>query len=298
MNKQPDISVIIPVSGRFNYLARSLETLLRQHSLRAALTAELIIVDNARTEELRTRTKQACSAALSRHGDARVHLKYIVAQHPNPQHRNAGYVRNCGLRLCSSTIVLMADADVLHVSESLSQHWYYHSRCDDLLVFSYCRDCPADIPLGRLQLQAALRDMRFPLRMAHATDWFGSMCCSARRSRLWAVDGFEERFRRWGYEDYDLARRLRMKGITVIRDDGILTLHQQHASAAGGGWLMKLYAGWRLLVRIQKANHGRKWGQCDGIVETIQPGAESRSSTDALAVAAPSQCTVDMMQAS
>jgi GT2 family glycosyltransferase len=96
--------------------------------------------------------------------------------------------------------------------------------------------------------------------MASSTDWYGGMCFSARRQDLIDVAGCEESFSRWGYEDYDLARRMRKRGARIVRDDSIQVLHQVHPSQASGGWLMKLYAGMRQICAVQSANRGGEWG--------------------------------------
>lgn len=269
MVRAPDISVVIPVSGRYQHLGRALETILRQESLRGSITAELIIVDNSRSHALRRETKQTCYAALCHHPQAQVTMTYVATIHPDPRHRNAGYVRNVGLRLCASAVVLMSDADVLHVSETLAQHVGHHQQRNDLFLFSFCRDCPAQIDLAPETLREALGDHAFPLRMARHTNWFGGMCCSAYRERIMTLGGYDERFWRWGYEDYDLARRLVLAGAAVIRDDTILTLHQQHPSAAAGGGLMKVYAGIRQLLGIRGANGHRPWGVASSEPEPV-----------------------------
>jgi len=258
-----DISCVIPVDGRSGYLERSLTTLLRQPV--DDFGVEILVIDNSRTDELRSNVFAACQRAASDFpNDGSIALRYLAAEHPNPSHRNVSYPRNVGIRVARSPVVLFADADILHVSETLRQHLSHHRREDNALVYSYCRDCDPQIPLDPGQLRAALSDANYSLRMAASTDWFGGMCFSVRRQRLIEVSGCEESFSRWGYEDYDLARRMRKRGASIIRDDQIQTLHQVHPPQSAGGWLMKLYAGLRQSCAIQATNRGREWGAFKG----------------------------------
>lgn len=267
--KGTEISVVIPVDGRHEYLDRSLETILRQRSLQATLRAEIIVVDNARSPAGRQATRQVCGEAVLRHRQVHATLRYVATRHGNPRHRNVGYPRNVGIRLATAPVVLMSDADILHVTETLAQHVRRHGECDDLLLYSFCRDCDPGIALSRPGLETALQDESQVLRMAACTDWFGGGCCSARRARLAGVGGFEESFTGWGYEDYDLARRLRRSGIRIIRDDEIKVLHQTHPRHTHGAWLMKARAGLRQILGVGSANRNRAWGRLSGEPELI-----------------------------
>ena len=255
------VSCVIPVDGRSDYLRRSLETLLRQSALERGLTAEILVVDNSRSPDRQNETFKVCREAHRPGAKRTVQLRYIAARHPNPTHHNASYPLNVGIRLARGSVILISAADILHVTETLEQHLDHHRYGTEVMVFSFCRDCPASTPLEPSILHAAIQDRRFRLRMASHTDWFGGMCCSAKRRHLVEVGGFEETFSSWGYEDYDLARRLLLRGLSVIRDDGIQVLHQMHPTSGGTAWSMKLYAGLRQLLRTRDANRHRPWGE-------------------------------------
>jgi len=265
-----DITVVIPVDGRWSYLGRSLETLLRQRALLKDIAADIIVVDNARSSEDRARTRETCVALSLRHPTAQAQLRYIATCHRNPGHRNVGYPRNVGIRLAEAPVVLTADADILHVTETIGQHLARHREFENRIVYSFCRDCPPDVQLSTHTLLAASQDAAFALRMAACTDWFGGMCCSARRESLLAIGGFEESFSCWGYEDYDLARRLCRRGTQVLRDDDIKVLHQVHPPQTRGAWRMKVRAGLRQVLRIMHANRGRTWGEVRGTAEVLK----------------------------
>lgn len=272
-----EISVVIPVDGRYAYLARSLRTILDQRSLRNGLSCEIIVVDTARTEQLRQATRSIC-VELAEAASEGTSLVYVPTPHKKRGHANAGYARNVGIRLAASPIVLMSDADVLHVSETLAQHIEQHQKHQNLLLYSFCRDCPAAIPLEKDVLGNATNDGRYELRMASCTDWYGSLCCSTRTQCLLSIGGFDESFCRWGYEDYDLARRLRRSKSIIIRDDTIRTLHQIHPPRRRGAWLMKAYAGLLQVFRTEVANRGREWGVKNGEPELLSGHARQGES--------------------
>ena len=265
-----DISLVIPVDGRYEYLARALTTILRQRALRSSVSAEIIVVDNARDEASRTATRQACLDALKEHPRATVSFRYVTAFHANLRHCNGGFARNIGIRLAQAPIIFMSDADILHVTETVAQHVERHRQIESLLLYSYCRDCDPTVCLSPTELDRAVTNERYALRMASSTNWYGGMCCSAPRDALLAVGGFEERFSRWGYEDYDLARRLQLGGARVIRDDVIHALHQTHQVKLRWATVMKTYAALRLLRRVAIANSGRKWGSITGDVDSLR----------------------------
>ena len=129
-----DLSIVIPVSGRSNYLDRCLETILRQESLRGAIAAEVIVVDNAAISELSDATKLACESARRRHSQAKITLKYIRARHSKASHRNASYPLNVGIKLSRGHVVLITAADVLHVSDTLGQHLHSHAQVPKLML--------------------------------------------------------------------------------------------------------------------------------------------------------------------
>lgn len=257
----PEVSIVVPVAGRFEYLNRSLATLLAQPCLQGAVAAEIIVVDNARSEHIQKETEIVCVKQLERVPSAQVTFLYVRARHSNPRHRSPGFARNVGIRLARAPIVLCADADVLHVSSTAVQHLKYHSNASDVLVYGFMRDCSPSQNLTPDALRTALSDERFALRMAASTNWFGMMSFSARRERLNELGGFEEGFSRLGYEDYDLARRMLLTGTRVVRDDSIETLHQLHSRKIIEQWFMKLYAGVRQLGMVTQANIGREWGR-------------------------------------
>ncbi len=256
-----DISVVVPVNGRTQYLRRSIVTILRQPSLQGRIETEILVVDNAVDKHLRDHTRQVCAEALAEFPKTIVDFYYVPARMGDPKRHNGGYPRNVGIRLARAPIVFMADADVLHVTDTVWEHHQIHLKYPNAMVYGYLRDCPADVDLDNSSLQFALKDTQFDLRMAAHTNWFGAMSCSAQRDDLINAGGFDESFRFGWYEDYDLARRMIKHGTTVVRDDSIRSLHQDHPRWWRGRYVMKGYAGLLQLLGTKQANRRRDWGR-------------------------------------
>jgi glycosyltransferase involved in cell wall biosynthesis len=83
--------------------------------------------------------------------------------------------------------------------------------------------------------------------------------CAVHRSDFAAVNGFDERFIGWGYEDDDLARRLRRRGVRII--DGTLDclalhlfhqIHPSHRPSARGTENDRYFHQNRFLTRCRR----------------------------------------------
>lgn len=129
---------------------------------------------------------------------------------------------NAGVRACTGEYVAFFDADC------------FPAHADVLVSFIKSLQSGADIVYGPLTSQGEgfwgryfravcqRRERSFAQGDAFALT---TACCVVRRELLQQVGGFDERYRRYGFEDRDLIIRLMALEPIVVFSDGSLVVH-------------------------------------------------------------------------
>ena len=200
----PSLSVVIPVLGRYELLARAIDRL----SVQAVepQSFELVVVSDA-TEPSPSRI----DAAIGRPSFAARHLRAALP--------GAAAARERGWREAEAPIVLFIDSDLLATRELIGEHLRGHGELPE----------PEAAVLGRVRWAPGLRVTAFmrwverriqfnqhTIRGAEAA-WghFHTANVSLKRELLEQVGGFDvERFP-FLYEDTDLAYRLSEHGLRL-----------------------------------------------------------------------------------
>lgn len=237
------IGVIVTTYNRPVALRAVLSSLRDQHHP----PAEVVVADDGSGEATNAVVDEAARSAA------------FPIQHVWQEDRGfrAAAARNRGIAAAGSDYIVLMDGDCLARPDFLVGHARLAERgffvrgnrvsLSQRLTERTCRDA---LPVHRWSrgrwLSARIRgdiDRFFPLlplplgpmRKAARRSWIGVKTCNlgAFREDLLAVNGLDEEYVGWGFEDYDLAMRLMKHG--VFRKEGrfaVPVLHLWHAETS------------------------------------------------------------------
>lgn len=219
----PSISVVVTTFNRPDALHLVLAALTQQ----TLLPNEVIIADDGSTEETQQLIVQLKTTL-------NYPLKHVWQV---DEGFRAAKIRNQAVLQANYNYLIFLDGDCVPFPDFIEQHWqlaelgwfisghrillnktltqtileqflpiYKHSFFQ-WLVHYFHRDCNRLLPLLRIKLN------RF--RKLHPRNWQGAKSCNLAlwKKDLLAVNGFDESFIGWGYEDSDLVIRLIRSGI-------------------------------------------------------------------------------------
>ncbi|MEE2681269.1 MAG: galactosyltransferase-related protein [Planctomycetota bacterium] len=185
------------------------------------------------------------------------------ARHPEArrsQTRNNGIRSLLGRGLAEEDRLLIVDGDCIPAADLIARHAEHASR-GEFVIGNYIplderttSGIPSDAGmhayleanvaaeqlarLDRIHRKARRHQVlrRFHLTKAHKPKIVGSNT-SFRAGSLLAINGFDEEYMEWGYEDDDLGKRLHRSGarsVIAVREARIY--HQWHPTSARAAW--------------------------------------------------------------
>ncbi len=232
-------SIIIPVYNRADLLDATLATLVRQDDiLRHPDLFELIIVNDGSPEDIEAVVKK---------------YQFPIPVHYLENGKNEGrsYTRNKGMAHAKGELFVFFDSDVLIPSGYFHEHWKIHARSKDVVAVGFVENVAKDDErIGAMKEGADLkpdiyRDFRHYTNTLYRTtaapreyrlmdetsgfkhfnhpidnftlpDMVVTHNMSVRAEHARHVDGFDERFQGWGYEDTHFGAKLIGAGCFVI----------------------------------------------------------------------------------
>lgn len=198
----PQISVVVPVYNDAGTLRHTLARLRDQ--LLAPDAFEVVVVDDGSTDE----TPSVIAAAAA--GGARVRGVRL------DRNRGRSAARNAGIRAAEAPIVAFVDSDVLVRPDFLRRHLDLHRSAGrpvvgrGPVVLIPTPDLPDRDPVARL-----------------SPAFLDTANASAPRQTLIEAGMFDEGFRVYGWEDFDLGLRLRARGVRRVFDRDAIAFHVQ-----------------------------------------------------------------------
>lgn len=204
MEKQPFISVIVPVYNGEKFLPSCLEALAAQ----SYKFYELIVVDDCSTDD---------SARISRENGARV-LR-------TPRQSGPAGARNLGAREAGGEILLFVDADVVVKPDTVERvSADFVNQPQIAAVFGSYDEEPAEENFISQYKNLFHRFVHQQSSSEAVTFWAG--CGAVRRDVFLAVDGFNaERYPRPAIEDIELGYRLCAQGHRILLDKQLQAKH-------------------------------------------------------------------------
>lgn len=241
-----ELAVVVSTFERPDHLERCLASLELQRGVEGRF--EVVVTDDGSRDDTLERV-----AALAR----RVSFPLRFTTHAHDGFRLAR-CRNAGIAASSADYLLFTDGDCVFPPDHLRVHLEERRRgfatagdCLRLDRATSARmtldliqrgDIAGLVPAGerrrlrRKAMRAAIYQLlRVPMRPRLSGNNIG-----AWRIDLECVNGFDERFVGWGFEDRDLQRRLAMIGVrprsVLSRTAPIHLWHEPHASFSRDGW--------------------------------------------------------------
>lgn len=240
INNPTMISVITCTYNRARQFRRGISTILSQEFL----PDEIVVIDDGSVDETR-----ATAADLNEIARAKgVDFKYIYLNHPEP--RISCIPHNVGIKAAKGDILIFTESEALHVGNTIER------------IVSHLTHFPDEVPLATqiwtmgAKAYASLPEDSFAhpenilvheyAQLTDSTnmqntkapdaDWgiTGSINCYAGvlfgcyKKDIMAIGGYNEDFKTYGWDDWDVLKRLQVYGKKTIWDNNIPVIHQWH----------------------------------------------------------------------
>lgn len=214
------VSVVIPVYNRPATVSRTLLSLAAQTP--ESPDFEVHVADDGSTEDMRSVVDSA--QGLDVHYHRRESTSF-----------GAGQARNLGAAAARGEIVVFLDADCLVPPDFILGHAAWHASGGKTVVIG-------GRTFGVMGSEDQLVDYRKRLRrrtagLQHGTEMFRSFVTanvSLPLAFFREVGGFDERFHRWGAEDFELGWRLWNAGGIFLDAEDVSVTHQVEEDVSGG----------------------------------------------------------------
>lgn len=204
MTGRPKVTVVIPTYQRRDSLLRTLASLDRQTL--PANQYEVIAAVDGSTDGTADAVRRFC-------------VPYALSAVEGPKCGRAGAC-NAGLRAAAGDVVVLLDDDMEASPEFLAAHLRAHEGSTERAVVGAAPivvhpDSPPFVRYMANGFRARLERLAQPGYQLRFRDTYTGNF-SARRDTLLGVGGFDEAFRVYGHEDYELALRLERAGVKLI----------------------------------------------------------------------------------
>lgn len=242
------LSLLVPYSGdRLEQFHRALHSIYYQQSDMRGVEL-LVLNDSQRTSPL----------SLLRRYTGKFPIRYFEMKNPTRKaYVNSASRRNFLVKNARGLYLLITDPEVVHLTQTINQiRTAFETHGDDVW---YCGPVLATssvvTPSGRLAYydRQQERNMRLlwgpppvkgkPLRTSwymsnaeytnindpHFTEFF--WCTAVAKSHVVAVEGCNESFKVYGYEEIELFRLLYKRGVRRLYDPAYITCHLPHRIA-------------------------------------------------------------------
>ncbi len=196
----PQLSVVVPAYNHAPVLRHTLAHLTAQTLDLDAY--EIVVVDDGSTDE----TPEVIASAASDRARVRG-----IRLDPN---RGRSAARNAGIRAAGSTLIVFIDGDVLVKREFLARHLEMHRSARRPAVG---RGPVATIPSPEIPSRAPL--------IRHSPAYLSTANASVPRQALFEAGLFDEGFRAYGWEDFDLGLRLKARGLPRVYSHDAVAFH-------------------------------------------------------------------------
>lgn len=224
-----EISVIVPTFNNRRVLEKTLEAL--QVQTFPAKDYEIVVADDGSTDG---------TAEMVQTASGRAPIRYLAQAHAG---RSAA--RNLAARAARGRILLFVDSDIWAMPELLAAHHrHYPPGVRNLGVQGRSLTHPDTRVTTFMKAKEITPDLTVRRRRNLSPMHIITRNFSILREEFQAAGGFDEAFTGYGWEDIELAMRLRSRGVTFEYEPDALAYHyhietleglRQKLRQAGGG---------------------------------------------------------------
>jgi len=243
--RNPLVSVVITTYNRAPLLKNTLESIFTQDFQ----DYEVIVVDDGADYE----TRDMC--ALVQLDD--YPLRYFKRQRdPSNHYSNPAIPNNIGVRKARGEIIILQNAECRHVGEVMAQFVSKSQRYN--AVFAAVEALTPTRGHEQWYVHSVFNPRPF------------FFCGAIWRDTFVDLGGFDENFRGYGYDDNQLADRLKAGGIEFVFDDTIKVQHQWHPISyrlgePNNAFNLAYYTEWKRRFDLGETglivNEGKEWGK-------------------------------------
>jgi GT2 family glycosyltransferase len=219
-----NLSIVVPTHNRKEVLAKTLEAYGCQTAVEEIL--EILIVDDGSTDG----TVELISRSLGSYPSPMRLLRQ--------EKRGQAAARNYGIREAGGEIILFGDDDIIPAPHMVGEHLAWHRRYPEASVgiLGYVTWDPAVRPtpfMKWLGESGPLFNFK-SLTKGQVLDFGNFFSCniSIKTAFLRLHGVFDEDFRTYGYEDYELGFRLHRKGFRLLYNPDAVGYHHKFMSLA------------------------------------------------------------------
>lgn len=236
---KPKISVVIPTYNQQDALNLTLHSFNRQAG---NLAFEVLLIDDGSTDDTNTIVKRF---------EPNYNLRYLVQTN-----RGRAAARNKGINEASGEIIIFNDCDRAVSFDFIEAHYQTHNKKPNQIVVGdiqefYFSNLVAKTPQILSQIQSNYSEIKHLARQpsypktvfkmynsegttSYVIPWlsFLSGNISTPKSLLEKVNGFDENFKDWGFEHFELGFRLWQLDVTYNYNRQAPNYHFAHRRSA------------------------------------------------------------------
>ncbi len=251
MLRLPSVSIVLTAFNRYKQLQKTLESIIIQEY---RPEVEVIVVEHGNDGQTKWIAERAGA-------------KYIqVPREPFPAFQNPARIHNIGIRAAQNEVVILQGAEVR-----------YTGKDDIVKLVSPIVD---DSTLVTTPVVACMNEKNeFYEWYMHPTEgrrtgWIVNFCLAMRRDLLLKINGFDEGFISYGYEDDAFIYCLRKNGAHFEYIKEVLAQHQWHDRSSypfNDGFTGENSPQYAYGVELRRkidageqpavSNYGKTWGQ-------------------------------------
>jgi len=254
-------SVVIPAYNNPEMLNNTLEALNGQIGFEAG-DYEVVVADDG----------SSCDLLAAVQETPRTYpLRFVRLERTEVSCRSR--VRNAGAAAAQGEYIVFLDSDMIVAPNYLRELDLYYAADGDLFVFSYRFMLKDPVAIEDVRSRRIFRKNYKTLEylegrhfdgqvtsfnnMALVQPWMPVYSCSMAlsRRRFETIGGFDESYKGWGVEDWDVAYRCMKLGMRIVSHLGMEALHQYHGEVFGDLRTMERMIDWdRNITNMYRRN--------------------------------------------
>lgn len=222
------VCLLITTFNRSSQLNRSLERLCN-----VTIPDEVLIVDDGGSDNCQDTVKNF---------EGRLPIRYIYNN--NPEWSICSMARNIGIKNTDCDIIITAEPEILFVTDCIAQFLQKHQEIPGKVIsagtiyhmgpIAILNPVMITNPLEQLTREAVNESSHgtYPtnyMGYAKIRGWVAPFSALYRKEWLMGINGWDESFIKWGFDDTDLLTRLSMSGIGQEIVHQIECIHQWHS---------------------------------------------------------------------